>query len=190
VYPSAQIQTLEEVLEFIKCYGKDGIEISLEVSQNSPQISITNRFQTKVDIRFPTWTPPVEVYIDNIVPVLKKHDMFERTILQSFDWRSLVGIKEKFPDARVGALIDETLVEMVEGIWGMDWITAAYALGAEVISPHHGSRNATGDAGGTINQLDYVPFTTRELVEKAHGLGMMVTPWTIDDESTIEKVIE
>lgn len=58
-----------------------------------------------------------------------------------------------------------------------------------MISPHHGSPNATGDAGGTISQPDYVPFTTRQLVEKAHSLGMMVTPWTVDDESTIQKVI-
>jgi glycerophosphoryl diester phosphodiesterase len=129
------------------------------------------------------------VFIDNIVPVLKKHGMFERTVLQSFDWRSIVGIKEKFPDARVGALIDETLVDMVEDIWGMDWVTAAHALGAEMVSPHHGSLNSNGEYGGTISQRDYVPFTTKELVEKAHALGMMVIPWTVDDETTIEKVI-
>jgi glycerophosphoryl diester phosphodiesterase len=115
--------------------------------------------------------------------------MFERTVLQSFDWRSIVGIKQKFPDARVGALIDETLVDIVEGIWGTDWVTAAHALGAEVVSPHHGSLNSGGEYGGTISQRAYVPFTTKEIVEKAHALGMSVTPWTVDDESTIEKVI-
>jgi glycerophosphoryl diester phosphodiesterase len=29
--PGAQIQTLEEVLELVKCYGDDRIEINLEV---------------------------------------------------------------------------------------------------------------------------------------------------------------
>ena len=122
--------------------------------------------------------------------MLKKHGFFHRTILESFDWRSIVGIKQKFPDARVGALIDETMVEMVEGIWGTDWVTAAHALGAEVVSPHHGSLNSSGAYGGTINQGAYVPFTTREIVQKAHSMGMMVAPWTVDDESTIEKVIQ
>lgn len=131
----------------------------------------------------------MEVYIDGIVPVLKKHGMLERTILMSFDWRSIVGIKQKFPEARVGALIDETLVEMVEGIWNKDWVTAAHSFGCEVVCPHHGSINATGDARGTISQGHYIPFTTTKLVEQAHGLGMQVIPWTVDDESTIEKVI-
>jgi glycerophosphoryl diester phosphodiesterase len=78
---------------------------------------------------------------------------------------------------------------MVEGIWNKDWVTAAHSFGCEVVCPHHGSINATGDAGGTISQGHYIPFTTTKLVEQAHGLGMQVIPWTVDDESTIEKVI-
>lgn len=100
-----------------------------------------------------------------------------------------MGIKAKFPEARVGALIDETLVDMIEGIWGTDWVTAAHATGAEVVCPHHGSLNSSGEYGGTVRQREYVPFTTGEVVMKAHTLGMMVVPWTVDDESTIEKVI-
>jgi hypothetical protein len=35
VYPGAQIQTLEEVLEFIRCYGDGHININLEASSIS-----------------------------------------------------------------------------------------------------------------------------------------------------------
>ena len=146
--------------------------------------------QTKVDIRFPDYTPPVELYIDRLVPVLEKHGMLPRTLLASFDWRSIAGIKRKFPHARVAALMDETLVDAVETAWGSaDWLAVARAFAADVVCPHHGSRNASGAYGGTVHQPDYVPFTTRAVVRRAHALGLRVVPWTVDDESTIEKLI-
>ena len=36
----------------------------------------------------------------------------------------------------------------------------------------------------------YVPFTTPELVDAAHDVGMAVIPWTIDDRATIESLMD
>ncbi|KAI5784643.1 PLC-like phosphodiesterase [Geopyxis carbonaria] len=178
-FPGAKIQTLEEVLEFFKCYGDGKIEINLEVQ---------NR-QTKLDIRYPNETLPIEHYVNRIVPIIKDYDMLDRVYIQSFDWRSIVGIKTKYPETRVNALIDESLVDIVEATFGTDWVTAASFIGAQAICPGHGSPFGNGDEGFTINTPNYIPFTTKEMVERAHDLGMKLIVWTVDDESTIEKVI-
>lgn len=116
--------------------------------------------------------------------------MLHRVHLQSFDWRSIKGIKELYPEARINALVDETTVGIVEDMFnGLDWVASASQIGVESICPYHGSLHASGDAGATINTPGYVPFTTKELVDRAHDLGMKVIVWTVDDESTIEKVI-
>lgn len=117
--------------------------------------------------------------------------MAHRTIIQSFDWRTL-SIKHLFPSLplRTTANIDETMLEYIETTFGGDWLSVAKRLGADAVSPIHGSPNGNGDWTWTVNTRDYVPMTTRSVVERAHELGMKVVPWTVDDESTVEKLIK
>lgn len=155
-----------------------------------PRVALSERHQTKIDSRLPNYTLPVEKYITDLVPVLKKHSMVDRVHLASFDWRTIKGIKELYPEARVDGLIDETTVDIVEDLFGgINWIEACAMIGCENVSPFHGSLYASGDAGATIHTPGYVPMTTKELVDRAHELGLKVIPWTVDDESTIEKVL-
>jgi glycerophosphoryl diester phosphodiesterase len=37
---------------------------------------------------------------------------------------------------------------------------------------------------------DYRPFTTRDLVQRAHRAGLEVIPWTVNDRPTMEKLID
>ncbi|TGZ80359.1 PLC-like phosphodiesterase [Ascodesmis nigricans] len=169
-YPNAQIQTLDEVLAFIKCYDKAGkVDINLE---------------TKIDFREPTITWPVSKYLTDLIPVFEKHGMVDRLIIQSFDWRTLV-IKTHHPALRTTANIDETLLPF----YGPDWLTTALLTNATTISPNHGSPNGNGDWAWTVNTPGYVAMTTREVVERAHAAGVRVMPWTVDDETTVVKVI-
>ncbi|KAF8053745.1 glycerophosphoryl diester phosphodiesterase [Lyophyllum atratum] len=183
LFPGAQIPTLEEVLELVKCYGDDEVQINLE---------------TKIDPTTPDETLPLQPYIDNLVPILKKHRFDKRAYIQSFDWRTLIGIKEKFPEIRLVALLDDTTVVPaddgtypwlggidVEEDFDGDWIKAARSIGAVVLSPVHGV-----PSGSSVNTPGYVPFTTADVVERAHELGMQVIPWTVDDESTISKLMD
>lgn len=91
---------------------------------------------------------------------------------------------------RTTANIDETMIPWNEEMFGADWVTAASMTGASSVSPSHGSPNANGDWTWTIHTPNYIPMTTKEVVERFHELGMKVIPWTVDDESTIEKMIQ
>ncbi|KAA8913038.1 glycerophosphoryl diester phosphodiesterase [Sphaerosporella brunnea] len=182
LHPGAQIQTLEEVLELVKCYGDDKVEINLE---------------TKLDPTAPEETEPMSTYVDKLVPIPKKHSMDKRTYIQSFDWRTLIGIKKKFPETRTVALLDDTTIAYeYQNVTGYPWlggidlgdfegdyIKAAKSIGATILSPVHGH-------GGSVNTVGYVTFTTKDMVERAHKEGLQVIPWTVDDESTINKLMD
>lgn len=52
---------------------------------------------------------------------------------------------------------------------------AANHIGADILSPA-----AVHSAGSVDPSIpDYVPFTTKEMVDEAHRLGMQVKPWTV-----------
>lgn len=181
IHPGTKIATLEEVLDLVNCYGDKGVTVNLE---------------TKIDPTTPEQTWPVEKYIE-LIPILEKHGLLERTYIQSFDWRTLVLIHEKYPSIPIVALLDDTTVvpdangtyPWLGGLnlddYDGDWVAAAAAIGSSVLSPVHGTPSNL-----TVNSPGYTPFTTKEIVDEAHGLDMQVIPWTVDYEVTISKLLD
>lgn len=181
----AQIPTLEEVLDLIQCYGDNKVKINLE---------------TKIDPLEPAETLPLDKYITDIVPVLKRRKFDKRTTIQSFDWRTLIAIKKMWPDIKTVALIDDTTITPEDGrgrghypwLGGIDlalefkgdFIAAAKSIGASILSPIHGISSSM-----SINNPAYKPFVTKDMVAKTHKAGMEMIPWTVDDEPTMEKLI-
>ena len=180
LHPNTRIATLEEVLTLVDCYGDRGVTINLE---------------TKLDPTKKNETLPVEKYIDDLVPILQKHNFASRTTIQSFDWRTLIGIKEKFPTTVTVALLDdETTTPDSDGSYPWlggvnvtddDWVSAAASIKAGILSPVHGLKS-----NFTVNSPGYKPWVTKERVDQAHELGMKVIPWTVDYEVTINKLID
>ena len=136
-----------------------------------------------------------------LVPLLQKHKLDARTYIQSFDWRTLIAIKARFPRMRTVALLDDTTITDVDkasGVSGYPWlggldlardfagdfVAAAASIGAVILSPVHGVPSSA-----TVNTPGYVSFVNRTIVERAHKLNMQVVPWTVDDESTIAKLL-
>lgn len=71
----------------------------------------------------PNETLALENYINNIVPILQKRRYAERTYIQSFDWRTLIGIKKKFPKTRTVALLEPaTIASEDRGVSGYPWL--------------------------------------------------------------------
>jgi len=182
LHPGAKIPTLEEVLDLVECYGDRKVEINLE---------------TKIDPENANETLSVETYIDKLVPILQRRGFADRTYIQSFDWRTLIGIKKRFSKTRIVALLDPTTIVPsssgqfpwlggidLEKDFGGNWVKAAHSIGASVLSPYHG-----GPSNSSVNTPGYIEFSTAEVVKEAHKLGMEVIPWTVDDEVTIDKLL-
>lgn len=69
--------------------------------------------------------------------------------------------------------------------FGGDLVAAAHSFGANAISPVHGFPQ-----DGKVTDSNYQPYVTKDMVQEAHKYCMKVIPWTVDDEPTMEKLMD
>jgi glycerophosphoryl diester phosphodiesterase len=130
--PHTKIPTLDEVLEMAK---GSGVEFNIE---------------TKVSQKNPELAPPPEEFARLVLEALRRHGVEGRTMIQSFDFRTLHAMKKLDPAIRLSALYSGEPKSFVE---------IAREAGATIVSPHH-------------------TLVTRERVADAHRAGLQVAPWT------------
>lgn len=176
----AKIPTLEELMQLIQSYGDKNIVLNIETKSYPDPASAG--YKNNVDPK-----KFVEVF-NNIV---KKYDMEDRVVLQSFDWQTLIEMKKLNPNISTSALWQE------QPSWGRDseslrryekkkspWlggldikdyqgnpVEAAHAIGADIISP-------------------YYTEISKQDVDEAHSLGMKVVPWTVNNEKDMNMLLD
>lgn len=176
----AKIPTLEELMQLIQSYGDKNIVLNIE-TKSYPDPASAGYKNNADPKKF------VEVF-NNIV---KKYDMEDRVVLQSFDWQTLIEMKKLNPNISTSALWQE------QPSWGRDseslrryekkkspWlggldikdyqgnpIKAAHAIGADIISP-------------------YYTEISKQDVDEAHSLGMKVVPWTVNNEKDMNMLLD
>lgn len=176
----AKIPTLEELMQLIQSYGDKNIVLNIE-TKSYPDPASAGYKNNADPKKF------VEVF-NNIV---KKYDMEDRVVLQSFDWQTLIEMKELNSNISTSALWQE------QPSWGRDseslrryekkkspWlggldikdyqgnpVKAAHAIGADIISP-------------------YYTEISKQDVDEAHSLGMKVVPWTVNNEKDMNMLLD
>mgnify|MGYP000684754112 FL=1 len=176
----AKIPTLEELMQLIQSYGDKNIVLNIETKSYPDPVSAG--YKNNADPK-----KFVEVF-NNIV---KKYDMEDRVVLQSFDWQTLIEMKKLNPNIFTSALWQE------QPSWGRDseslrryekkkspWlggldikdyqgnpVKAAHAIGADIISP-------------------YYTEISKQDVDEAHSLGMKVAPWTVNNEKDMNMLLD
>lgn len=176
----AKIPTLEELMQLIQSYGDKNIVLNIE-TKSYPDPASAGYKNNADPKKF------VEVF-NNIV---KKYDMEDRVVLQSFDWQTLIEMKKLNPNISTSALWQE------QPSWGRDseslrryekkkspWlggldikdyqgnpVKAAHAIGADIISP-------------------YYTEISKQDVDEAHSLGMKIVPWTVNNEKDMNMLLD
>lgn len=176
----AKIPTLEELMQLIQSYGDKNIVLNIE-TKSYPDPASAGYKNNADPKKF------VEVF-NNIV---KKYDMEDRVVLQSFDWQTLIEMKKLNPNISTSALWQE------QPSWGRDseslrryekkkspWlggldikdyqgnpVKAAHAIGADIISP-------------------YYTEISKQDVDEAHSLGMKVVPWAVNNEKDMNMLLD
>lgn len=176
----AKIPTLEELMQLIQSYGDKNIVLNIETKSYPDPVSAG--YKNNADPK-----KFVEVF-NNIV---KKYDMEDRVVLQSFDWQTLIEMKKLNPNISTSTLWQE------QPSWGRDseslrryekkkspWlggldikdyqgnpVKAAHAIGADIISP-------------------YYTEISKQDVDEAHSLGMKVVPWTVNNEKDMNMLLD
>lgn len=176
----AKIPTLEELMQLIQSYGDKNIVLNIE-TKSYPDPASAGYKNNADPKKF------VEVF-NNIV---KKYDMEDRVVLQSFDWQTLIEMKKLNPNISTSALWQEQpswghdseslrRYEKKKSPWlgGLDIkdyqgnpVKAAHAIGADIISP-------------------YYTEISKQDVDEAHSLGMKVVPWTVNNEKDMNMLLD
>ncbi len=138
-----------------------------EVLALAPQGNFDFNVETKIFADKPHLTPPPAEFVQLILDKVRQHRLQSRFILQSFDWRTLAEMRKLDPAIRLSALFPNG---MSEAVLKMDYVAAAKAAGAGIVSPHF-------------------RFVTKARVDQAHAAGLQVVPWTANDPKIWDALI-
>jgi glycerophosphoryl diester phosphodiesterase len=169
---------LRQVAALLDERGADPVRVNLEVKYDALDASgLTSR----------------EAFVERVVDALRIDGLVPRTSIQCFDWGVLDRVGEAEPALARNLLVSPKYLRDTEGSpspWfdGLavadDFIATAAQQGFTAISPIHGSPFRSG-----VADPDYTPFTTAALVEAAHGAGLAVVPYVVDDEPTMRHLV-
>ena len=129
-------------------------------------------------------TLPPEEFARRVIAEIRQAGMQTRTMIQSFDWRTLQVVQKVAPEIRTMYLSSpRTLARAADG-GPSPWL-AGFDL-----DRHGGSvPKAVQAAGGTIwapNQT----FLTSALRAEAQALGISVVPWTVNEPAMMNKLLD
>ncbi|TKV28810.1 glycerophosphodiester phosphodiesterase [Arthrobacter sp. NamB2] len=181
-FPDQQLATgpmieLADVFTLVRQYRANTVMLNIE---------------TKVEAGAPHETAPREKFVAAVLEEIHEHRMDRQVSIQSFDWGSLRLVEELDPSLPRVALTNGSFLQVGQPgaspwLGGLDaddfdgdLVALARELGVDAISPVHGNPQ-----GGTIGDAGYQPYVTAEMVSAAHGAGMEVIPWTVDDPATM-----
>ncbi len=136
--PGAKIPSLEEVFAWI----------------NSLEAPAAKRVQFNIETKsvpsHPELTPSPKKFAKLLYSLIKKYNLENRVIVQSFDHRTLVEMRKLSKKIRMSALFGGNL---------LSYSKIAKGLGAVYVSPN-------------------LHWVTKPIVEDIHKAGLKVSPWT------------
>ena len=176
----AAVPTLRELFQLVKDSGNPDVCMNIE-TKAYPDPALGVVYEKSMD---------KEVCLARFLALVREFGFEERVILQSFDWSTLVRMKELEPRIRTSALYScqpawgpggDTLLPYPDrpSPWlaGLDLkdyrydpVAAAHAIRADIISP-------------------YFAELSKDQVDRAHGWGMEVIPWTVNDPRDMDMLI-
>lgn len=147
--PGTRIPTLEEVFSHVK------------TSTHPAAARVRFNIETKIFPGEPLAAPPPEEFARLVAAALRKHGMEKRTVVQSFDYRTLAEIKKLAPSVKTAQLTSDNLLEPDSLVRG---------AGADIWSP-------------------YFKWINADIVKKAQKSGIPVVPWTLNSEEEWERAV-
>ncbi len=108
--------------------------------------------------------PNPEIFSDLLMNVVINKKIEKRTIIQSFDPRTLRYIHKKYPNQKTALLIED------DDHRNLQWQLNNLGFNPSIYSPHFS-------------------LVTRELIDECHRLNIQVIPWTINDIKEMRRLI-
>ncbi|KAJ7630576.1 PLC-like phosphodiesterase, partial [Roridomyces roridus] len=169
-YPSIRISTLQEVFDFVECVD--------------PEHTVQWNIESKIDPVLPNRTASVETFVKKQHAIFAASPYRESITFQSFDWRTLIAMKELDPSVITSALVDhETTLPAANGLspWlgGLDLNDFGSTLGIQIANAAH-FINASILSPSAYEIAPTPALAAADMVRRSHQLGMLVKPWTVN----------
>ena len=142
-----EIPTFEEALIWVK--------------EQSGQFALNVETKVSAEAEKPTASP--QAFAKELARLIKKYNLVDRTVVQSFDFRSLGEIRKILPKVRTALLV-----------WKQTWpeIKAdAKKYKVNIISPSY-------------------KWLNKKIVRESHAMNLRVIPWTVNNESHWRAMID
>jgi glycerophosphoryl diester phosphodiesterase len=172
--PGQTVPALAELFEMVRSRGDERVRFNIEIKTYPP---------------FPEYTVPVTEFAELVVRVIAEYGLEERVTVQSFDWRALRAVQELAPELEIACLavrgftLDGESYNLQPALPG----PSAWLAGLDVDEAE--SAAALAAAFGAQVFSPYYREVTRADIEAAHGLGLRVIPWTVNDERQMRGLI-
>jgi glycerophosphoryl diester phosphodiesterase len=165
--PGTRMPTLDEVFDLAERYGARNVRFNIE---------------TKIDPTAPNDTVDPFTFTRKVLDVVRAHHAVDRSLLQSFDWRTLVIARHLEPRLRRVALGDSTTI-----FPGSPW-TAGIRIPADALQGSL-ARIVADKLRAQVVSLDFTILTDR-LIHKSHRRGLEVIPWTVNQPADMASLID
>ena len=155
-----------------------------DLVRKSGNTSVGFDCETKLSPLEPAATLPPAEFARRVIAEIRKAGMQQRTMIQSFDWRTLQVVQKEAPEIRTMYLSSpRTLARAADG-GPSPWL-------AGFDPDRHGASapKAVHAAGGRIwapNQT----YLTPALRAEAQALGVLVIPWTVNEPAMMNKLLD
>jgi glycerophosphoryl diester phosphodiesterase len=164
--PGTHMPKLAQVFELAKRYGAENIQFDIE---------------TKID---PTVSDTVDyvTFTQKVLAVIQQAGAVKNSLLQSFDWRTLVESKRELPELRTVALAQVPTIYP-----GTPW-TAGVPIAADAWTG--GSlAQAARSIGASVLSARFQDITD-PLIAAAHQRELLIVPWTVNDAAVMRSLID
>ena len=140
--------------------------------------------ETKISPLAPEDTVGPEEFARALIEVVRANGMASRTIVQSFDWRTLAVVQREAPQIATSYLTEQQQANDTIGAQQ----TASPWTGGIRYRDHGSVPRMVKAAGGAVWSPSYRDLT-EALVKEAQTLGLKVLPWTVNDPGDMDRLM-
>ncbi len=134
----------------------------------------------------PDATPSPELVCDKTIEIIREEELTDRAWILSFDWRNLLYVQNSAPELTTVYL---TIIASKFNTLKPGQPNGSPWLAGMDIDDFGGSAPRTVKAAGGSVWSPYFRNLTPGLLAEAHDLGLLVSVWTPDDPTQMEKLI-
>ncbi len=166
-----RVPTLAQLAELIARPEHADVWLNLEIKSNP---------------RHPEYTPPITALVTTVLEAVQAHDLQERCIIQSFDWRILREVARQAPNSVRSYLSDlpATTTPADKNIYdGSPWMDGYNLADFDGSLPR-----LVAAAGGQVWSPYFADLNKTDMNE-ARALGLIVNVWTVNATQDMDAMI-